>query len=211
MKPQTCQVYFSARLAKGLLIVAAALGLVACEPKPQGPSTAFKSTDITGIPYAQTFGLNDTAGQKRSLAEFRGKVVVVFFGFTQCPDVCPSTLAELLEVKKALGPEGDRLQVILMTIDPERDTPEVLRTYVTSFDPTFIGLRGSLEETIAVAKEFKVYFAKVPGKTPETYTMDHSSAAYVFDPQGRPRLLVRHGSGVAAWLSDVQALLKTSH
>jgi protein SCO1/2 len=190
----------------------ALIGLLGCEPKPQAPLTAFKSTDITGIPYAQTFSLTDTTGQKRSLAEFKGKVVVVFFGFTQCPDVCPTTLAELVEVKKALGPDGNRLQAIFITIDPERDTPEVLQTYVTSFDPTFMALRGSPEETTAVAKEFKVYFAKVPGKTPESYTMDHSSASYVFDTEGHPRLLVRNGNGVVAWLSDIQALLgKPSH
>jgi protein SCO1/2 len=193
-------------MACGLMCLAM-LGLVACEPKPQQPVTSFKSTDITGIPYAQTFSLTDAAGQKRSLADFKGKVVVVFFGFTQCPDVCPTTLAELVEVKKALGPDAERLQPIFITIDPERDTPEVLRAYVTSFDPGFIALRGSLQETSAVAKEFKVYFAKVPGKTPESYTMDHSSASYVFDPEGRPRLLVRNGGGVAAWLADIQTLL----
>ena len=191
----------------GALLGALFLGLVGCEPKPQQPITSFKSTDITGIPYAQSLNLADVSGQKRSLADFKGKVIVVFFGFTQCPDVCPTTLAELVEIKRALGSDGERIQPIFVTIDPERDTPEVLKAYVTSFDPSFIALRGTLEETAAVAKEFKIYFAKVPGKTPNSYTMDHTSGSYVFDTQGKARLLIRNGTGVPVWVSDLKALL----
>ena len=187
----------------GVAAGAGLLGLTGCER----PAVTFKNTDITGIPYAQTVNLPDTTGQRRSLGDFKGKVVIVFFGYTQCPDVCPTTLAELAAVKRELGPDGNRIQPLFITIDPERDTPEVLQTYVTSFDPGFIALRGSLEETTAVAKEFKVYFAKVPGKTPTSYTMDHSSASYVFDARGKVRLLVRNGAGVPAWAADIRALL----
>lgn len=178
-------------------------GLSACERKV----VAFKSADITGAPYAQKLSLPDATGRLRSLSDFKGKVVVVFFGYTQCPDVCPTTLAELAAVKKALGPDGERLQALFVTIDPERDTPEVLKTYVNSFDPSFLALRGTLEQTQAVAKEFKVYFAKVPGKTPTSYTMDHSAGNFVLDTRGQVRLLVRNGTGVDAWVADVKALL----
>lgn len=186
------------------LISLSALALTACN---RPPAVVFKSTDITGVPYAQTLDLSDVSGQKRSLSDFKGKVVIVFFGFTQCPDVCPTTLAELVQVKQALGPDGDRIQPIFITVDPERDTPEVLKAYVTSFDPSFIALRGSLEETTAVAKEFKVYFAKVPGKTPTSYTMDHTAGSYVFDTHGKVRLLIRNGSGIPVWVADLKALL----
>lgn len=191
------------RLALAGMAGGGLLSLVACERPP----VTFKNTDITGIPYAQKVDLPDASGQRRTLAEFKGKVVIVFFGYTQCPDVCPTTLAELAALKRELGPDGSRIQALFITIDPERDTPEVLKTYVTSFDPGFLALRGTPEETAAVAKEFKVYFAKVPGKTPTSYTMDHSSGNYVFDTRGKVRLLVRNGAGLAAWVADVKALL----
>lgn len=186
-----------------LALTGLGLGLTGCER----PVATFKSTDITGAPYAKTFNLPDTSGQRRSLSEFKGKVVVVFFGYTQCPDVCPSTMLELAQVKRELGPDGQRLQALFITIDPERDTPEVLNTYVSAFDPSFLALRGTPEETSAAAKEFKAFFAKVPGKTPTSYTMDHSVGNYVFDTQGKVRLFVRNGSGVPAWLADIKALL----
>lgn len=179
------------------------VGLVGCER----PVAVFKSTDITGAPYAQALSLPDASGQRRSLSDFKGKVVIVFFGYTQCPDVCPTTLAELAAVKQALGPDGERIQALFVTIDPERDTAEVLKTYVSSFDPSFLALRGTLEETAAVAKEFKAFYAKVPGKTPTSYTMDHSVGSYVFDTRGKIRLFVRNGSGVPAWVADIKALL----
>lgn len=191
------------RLALAGMAGGGLLGLAACERPP----VTFKNTDITGIPYAQKVDLPDASGQRRTLAEFKGKVVIVFFGYTQCPDVCPTTLAELAALKRELGPDGNRIQALFITIDPERDTPEVLKTYVTSFDPGFLALRGTPEETAAVAKEFKVYFAKVPGKTPTSYTMDHSSGNYVFDTRGKVRLLVRNGAGLPAWAADIKALL----
>jgi len=179
--------------------------LASCaESKPQ-----FKSVDITGADYAKDFSLTDHNGQRRSLQDFRGKVVVVFFGFTQCPDVCPTSLAELAEVKKQLGADGDKLQAIFVTVDPERDTAPVLKAYMANFDPSFLALRGTPEELAAMAKDFKVYYKKVEGKTPTSYTMDHSAASYVYDPQGRLRLYTRYGSGAQALASDIRLLLKS--
>ena len=187
------------------LIAAALLSpwLAACErAAPQ-----FKAIDITGADYAGDLDLPDTEGRRRHIADFKGKVTVVFFGFTQCPDVCPTTMVELAEVKKALGADGERVQGVFVTIDPERDTAEVLKAYVGGFSPDFIALRGSLDETRAIAKRFKVYYAKVPGKTEDSYTMDHTAGSYVFDGKGRVRLFTRYGSGAEALKSDLQALL----
>ena len=187
----------------------AALLLGGCDrPGADAPKSAqFRGVDITGASYARNWSLPDTTGRTRSLADFKGKVTVVFFGYTQCPDVCPTTLAELAQVKKALGPRGNELQGVFITVDPERDTPEILRSYMANFDPGFIALRGSVEETKAVAKEFKVFFAKVPGRAEGSYTMDHTAASIVFDARGLPRLYERYGGGVEALTSDVKALL----
>lgn len=144
----------------------------------------------------------------RSIKDFAGKVVVVFFGYTQCPDVCPTTMQELAEVKKALGPDGDKLQAIFITVDPERDTAEVLKAYMGNFDPSFVALRGDAAQTLAVAKEFKIYFKKAEGQTPTSYTMDHSAGSYIFDPAGRLRVYSRYGSGAEAVAADVRSLLK---
>jgi protein SCO1/2 len=178
--------------------------LTGCSPK----SPAFQSIDITGANYARDFRLPDAYGQERSLQDFRGKLVVVFFGFTQCPDVCPTALSELSEVKRQLGADGDKLQGVFITVDPERDTPEVLKAYVGNFDPGFVALRGSPEQLAQVAQDFKVYFKKVEGKTPSTYTMDHSAASFVYDTQGRLRLYVRPGAGPKVLLEDLKLLLK---
>jgi len=178
-------------------------GLAACSAdKP-----AFKGIDITGAEYARQLALPDAQGKPRTLADFTGKVTVVFFGFTQCPDVCPTTLAEIAEVKNKLGADGARVQAVFVTVDPERDTPDVLGAYVAGFGPDFVALRGSLEQTQATAKEFKVFFAKVPGKTEGSYSIDHTAGSFVFDPQGRVRLFIRHGGGVDAMASDVKQLL----
>jgi protein SCO1/2 len=182
----------------------AAFGLLGCD-RFQAP--AFKGIDITGADYARELALTDPDGRRRSLAEFKGRVVVVFFGFTHCPDVCPTTMAELALVKQQLGADGQRLQGVFVTVDPQRDTPELLKAYVTNFDPGFVALRGTPEETLAVAKHFKVFFAKVPGKTEGSYTIDHTAGAYLFDPEGRVRLFTRHGTGADALLHDVRILL----
>jgi protein SCO1/2 len=174
---------------------------------PAPPADAFKGIDITGAQYADALSLPDADGRLRTLADFKGKVTVVFFGFTQCPDVCPTTLAELAEVKRRLGPGGERVQGVFVTIDPERDTPELLRAYMGSFDPSFVALRGTAEQTAATAKTFKVFYAKVPGRTEGSYTMDHTAGSYVFDTQGRVRIFTRHGMGPDALLHDLKQLL----
>lgn len=166
---------------------------------------SFQGVDITGADYR--YALPDQDGKLRTPEDFKGKVTAVFFGYAQCPDVCPTTLAELAEVKKLLGPDGERVQAVFITVDPERDTPEVLKAYVQSFDPTFVALRGSLEQTMATAKDFKVFFAKAPGKTPESYTVDHSAGTYLFDTQGRVRLFERYGVGAQVLAADVKSLL----
>ena len=185
------------------------VSLTACDQLGIGgrAKAAFQGVDLTGTEYARSLNLTDQDGRSRSLAEFKGKIPVVFFGYTQCPDVCPTTLAELAEVKRALGADGERVQGIFVTVDPERDTAMLLKAYVASFDPSFVALRGSEEQTKAVAKEFKVYFAKVAGKTPESYTMDHTAASFIFDTQGRVRVFSRYGSGATALASDIKLLL----
>ncbi|HSI52708.1 MAG: SCO family protein [Ramlibacter sp.] len=189
-----------------LAFASSALGLAACSPaKPE-----FKAIDLTGADYAKDFQLTDHNGQVRSLKDFSGKLVVLFFGFTQCPDVCPTSMAELAQAKKLMGADGDKVQGLFITVDPERDTPEVLKGYMANFDPTFLALRGTPEQLAAVAKDFKVYYKKVEGKTPTSYTMDHTAASYVYDTTGRLRLYTRYGSGVQALASDLQLLLKSA-
>jgi len=178
--------------------------LAACgEQKP-----AFSSIDITGADYGKNFALPDHNGQVRHLADFAGKVVVVFFGYTQCPDVCPTTLSELAEVKKLLGKDGDRLQALFVTVDPERDTPELLKAYMANFDPGFLALRPAPQALEAVAKDFKIYYKKVPGPSATSYTMDHSAGSYVFDPQGQLRLFTRYGSGAPLLAADIALLMR---
>jgi len=182
-------------------------GLAACDHKSPASAAPFNGVDITGAEYARNFSLTDHTGQPRTLADFKGKVVVVFFGYTQCPDVCPTTMAELAEVKRALGPDGERLQGVFITVDPERDTPEVLKGYVTGFDPSFVALRGTPEQTLATAKEFKVFYAKAPSKGQGAYTMDHTAGAFVIDASGHVRLFTRYGSGAQAMAQDIKRLI----
>ncbi len=184
--------------------LAALLLLAACG---QQPGRTFQLTDVTGAPFGKSLELTDHNGQRRTLADFKGKVVVLFFGFTHCPDACPTTMAELATVAKELGPDADKLQVLFVTVDPERDTPDVLKQYVPAFYPTFLGLSGSAEDIARTAKEFKVYYARQqqPGGT---YTMDHSAGTFVFDKQGRLRLFGQYGVGAKPILHDVQLLMK---
>ena len=187
-----------------LLLLLLALG--AChQGKP-----AFRATDITGADFGRDFALADHTGKPRSLADFRGRVVVMFFGFTHCPDACPTTLAELANAVKKLGSDADKVQVLLVTVDPERDTPQVLSQYVTAFHPRFLALRGSTEETARVAKEFKIIYQKVAGARPDHYTVDHSAGTYIFDPQGRLRLYVSYGQGSEVFAHDIALLLEQS-
>lgn len=178
--------------------------LQACsESKP-----AFAGIDVTGAPYARNFELTDHHGRVCRLEDFAGKVVVLFFGYTQCPDVCPTSMGELAQVKQALGADGDRLQGLFVTVDPERDTPPVLQAYMQAFDPSFLALYTSVDKLTALAKDFKLYFKKVEGKTATSYTMDHTAGSYVYDPKGQLRLFTRYGSGAQALLADVRLLLQ---
>ena len=182
------------------------LTLQACDSS--GPS--FLNTDVTGADYGKELSLTDHTGKPRTLAEFRGKIVVVFFGYTRCPDVCPTTLSEMKMILDKLGEDRKKIQVLFVTIDPGRDTPELLARYVPAFDPSFLGLYGDEAATIKAAKEFKVFFQKVPGKTPDSYTMDHTAASYIIDTQGRLRLFARYGQpdNIA---TDLRTLLSTSN
>jgi len=165
---------------------------------------------VTGLPYAKDFALTDHNGTARTLADFKGKAVLIFFGYTQCPDVCPTTMAEMATVMKELGPQADKVQVLFVTLDPERDTQELLSKYVPAFDARFLGLYGDLAATAAVAKEFKIFYQKVDGKSAGNYTIDHTAGSYAFDPQGRVRLFVKHGQGAAPIAHDLKLLLDQS-
>ena len=175
--------------------------IAGCDSRPQ-----FRSTDITGVPYGQALELTDHTGKPRRLEDFRGKAVVLFFGFTHCPDVCPTTLAEIAQAVKSLGADAERVQVLMVSVDPERDTPESLGKYVTAFDPRFLALRGDLEATRKVAGEFKIYFEKA--KSGDSYTVNHSVQSYVIDPQGRLRLLVRHDRIAQDLAADLRTVLR---
>lgn len=203
-----------AALPRRLILAAAvsALAVAGCQKPgtadaPAAPKADFKGIDITGAEYARELNLPDFDGKPRTLADFKGKVTVVFFGYTQCPDVCPTTMVELAQVKKDLGADGARVQGVFVTIDPERDTPTVLKAYVQNFSPDFVALRGDAEQTKAAAKGFKVFYAKVPGKTATSYTMDHTAGSYVFDASGKVRLFTRYGTGAEALKNDLKILL----
>ena len=195
----------SSRRAVVLAACALLLGCDKLELSATKPS--FKGIDITGAEYARSLALTDQNGKARTLEEFKGKVSVVFFGYTQCPDVCPATLAELAQVKKSLGKDGERVQGIFVTLDPNRDTQEILKAYMTNFDPSFVALHGTPEQTKAAAQEFKVFFATSPGKTDSSYTVDHTAGSFVFDARGKVRLFVRYGSGAEALAADLKVLL----
>lgn len=189
-----------------LILLTCVLALAACD-RPQAPKAAFANTDITGLDYAKGFSLTDHHGKPRTLEDFKGKVVFIFFGYTHCPDVCPTTLSEMAGIMKALGPQADKLQVLFITLDPERDTPELLAGFVPAFDPSFLGLTGDQATVDKVAKDFKVFAQKVPSKDGKSYTVDHTAGSYVFDPQGRIRLFVRHGQPGDALLQDLKLLI----
>ena len=181
-----------------------AVFLAACNPE----APKFRSTDITGADFGKSLALTGHDGRPRTLADFRGKAVVLFFGFTHCPDICPTTLADVAAVLKKLGPDAARVQVLFVTVDPERDTPEILAKYVPAFDAGFLGLSGDAAETQRAAREFKIFYEKRPGGAPGAYTVDHSGQSYVIDPQGRLRLFVRHDRIAQDLAEDLRALLK---
>jgi protein SCO1/2 len=190
------------RLKQLLAIALGALLLAACNQQ-----TGFQGSDVTGSKFGRDFHLTDHTGKPRALADFRGKVVVIFFGYTQCPEECPTTLSRLATAMQKLGPDAARVQVLLVTVDPERDTPQVLSQYVPAFDPTFLGLYGDAAATAEVAKEFKVLYQKQPGPTPGTYSMDHSTGTFIFDREGRLRVYESYAQGPDALAHDIRALL----
>ena len=190
-----------------LLALAAvgALALAGCERA--APPHRFNAIDLTGASYAQGFNLPDFNGKPRTLADFKGKVTVVFFGYTQCPDACPTTMAELSGILKTLGPDASRVQVVFITVDPSRDTAALLKNYVTNFRPDFLALRGDEAQTQQVIRDFKVLVEKVPGKTADSYTIDHTAGSYIFDPMGRIRLFASQSLDPTMLTADIQALL----
>ncbi len=197
--------YFASKMWRtALSVMCASLVLTAC----QKDAPQFKNTDITGASFARELSLTDQLGTARTLADFKGKAVVIFFGYTQCPDVCPTTMVEMANAMKALGKDAERVQVLFVTIDPERDTQALLAAYVPNFDPRFLALRGDAAQTAKVAQEFKVVYQKVAGKSPDNYTMDHTAASYIFDPQGRVRLFVQYGKKADEIAHDVRLLLQ---
>ena len=186
-------------------IAALLLILTACSPKPE-----FKNIDITGsTAFGKDFSLVDPDGKLRTLADFKDKVVVMFFGYTQCPDVCPTTLTEMQQVMSILGPQSDKVQVLFVSVDPQRDTAEILKQYVPAFDPRSLGLRPTDDAALEkVAKDFKIYYKKVPGTSLDSYTMDHTAGSYAFDPDGRLRLYIKHAQGPETLAHDLKELLK---
>ncbi|GAB3426725.1 SCO family protein [Massilia solisilvae] len=188
-----------------LLSALVAVPLAGCDKLAAKPN--FQNTDVTGLDYARAFNLTDYNGKPRTLADFKGKVVVLFFGYTQCPDVCPTTLAEMAAAMKELGAQSDQVQVLFVTLDPERDTPDLLKNYVPQFDKRFLGLYGTPDQIAKTAKEFKVFYTKVPGSSPDQYSIDHTAGSYVFDKDGKLRLFVRHGQGPGPLVHDIRQLL----
>ncbi|MBU3567704.1 SCO family protein [Polynucleobacter alcilacus] len=186
-------------------VVALLMILAACSPKPE-----FKNIDITGsTAFGKDFSLLDPDGKVRTLADFKGKVVLMFFGYTQCPDVCPTTLTEMQQVMTLLGPQADKVQVLFVTVDPARDTDAILKQYVPAFDPRFLGLRPADDAALEkVTKDFKIYYKKVPGNSPGSYTIDHTAGSYAFDPEGRLRLYIKHAQGPETLAHDLKELLK---
>jgi protein SCO1/2 len=187
-------------------LVLAVLALLVTACGPRGPS--FQGSDVTGSKFGRDFQLTDPGGHPRSLADYRGKAVAVFFGYTQCPDVCPTTMAALAEAMRKLGGDADRVQVIFITVDPDRDTPDLLGKYVPAFDPRFVGLRGDAAATERTAREFKVIYQKVPGNAPGRYTVDHSAGVFLFDPQGRLRVFEGNNASPEVFAHDLRALLE---
>ena len=188
---------------RSLVAALALLILAGCD----GGGPKFRNVDMTGADYAKGFALTDHTGKARTLADFSGKVVVIFFGYTRCPDVCPTTMVEMKEVMRKLGADAGKVQVLFVTLDPERDTREVLAQYVPAFDPRFVGLYGDNATTLKTAKDFKVFYEKRPGTTPGSYTIDHTAASYVFDGRGRLRLYVKHDQ-IDSLADDIRTLLK---
>jgi protein SCO1 len=194
------------RMTRALLLVAltACLCLLGCGENKK----SFVSIDLTGAEFGKDFSFVDGDGKPVTLASFKGQVVVLFFGYTQCPDVCPTTMTEVAEAKRLLGPKGGKVVGLFVTLDPERDTPQVLKAYTANFGPQIIGARAAnAQQLAAVTKDFRVYYKKVDGKNPGSYTLDHTAASFVYDTQGRLRLYTRYGMGAQSLATDIAQLL----
>ena len=185
-----------------LLLLVLALVLAGCDSQPK-----FGNTDISAAGYATDFALTDHNGKPRTMADFRGKAVVIFFGYTQCPDVCPTTMTGMAEAMKLLGADADKVQVLFVTVDPERDTPQLLAQYVPVFNPGFLGLYADPQTIAKTAQAFRIFYKKQPGSTPTTYTVDHTAGSYVYDPQGRLRLYIKHGEKPEVIAKDLKLLI----
>lgn len=190
-----------------LFAFVAVLALAGCQPSP--PPPVFLATDITGATFARDFRLTDHNGQTRTLADFRGKAVAIFFGYIHCPDVCPTTLSDFAAALRQLGAQADSVQVIFVTVDPERDTPELLRAFVPAFNPGFLGMYADPETLRQLAKEYKVVYQKAAVKATDDYLIDHSAGTYIYDPKGNLRLLMPYGSSPDAIAQDLHTLLAT--
>lgn len=188
----------------GATSLALLTGLAGCSDREK--QSNLRGMDLTDGALGRDFSLKGTDGKAHTLADFKGQVVMVFFGFTQCPDVCPTALVRAVEIKQKLGDRGEDLQVLFVTVDPERDTPEVLSAYVTAFDSSFIGLYGSLDQIKATAKEYKVYYSKI--QTGSSYTMDHTALSYVYDTQGKLRVALRHNQPIGDFINDIEEVMK---
>jgi protein SCO1 len=198
------------RFLRALAAAACAAAMIfaaGCDRIPGAGKSPFQSIDVTGSEMGRDFRLTDHTGKERTLADFRGKVVVIAFGFTQCPDICPTTLANLASAVRQMGEDANRVQVLFVTVDPKRDTLELLRQYVSAFHPQFLGMGGDPAQVLKTAKDFKMYVVERLGKTPDTYTVDHSTQMYAFDREGRVRLVIPHTTAPAAIASDLKILL----
>jgi protein SCO1 len=196
-------------IARSAIALACALSLVTACDRLASSKTPFNGVDVTGAPIGGELRLTDHNGKPRTLADFRGRVVVVTFGYTQCPDVCPTTLADLSSAVKKLGADASRVQVLFVTVDPKRDTPELLRQYVPAFNPEFIGLYGDADATLKATKDFKVYAQERTGKSGESYTVDHTAQSFAFDRNGKLRLVFGYGTSSDAMASDLRLLLNS--
>lgn len=194
------------KIALGAVSIWSISQLTGCDQE----ALQFTGINITDASYARDFALTDHNGQPRTLADFRGKIVMVFFGYTQCPDVCPTSMTEMVAIKKLLESDGDKLQGLFITVDPERDRPEMLKAYMAAFDPSFLALYTTPERTAVLAKDYKVYYKKVPGPTPTSYTVDHTAGSYVYDTQGKLRLFTRYGTAPEKTVADIRLLLKNT-
>lgn len=198
--------FVQANIYTGLIAIFLFAGLTGC--KQENSAVKFTSTDITGVDFGNDFQLTDHTGRVRTLADFKGKAVLMFFGYTHCPDVCPTTMSDMAQALILLGKDAEKVQVLFVTVDPERDTQDLLAKYVPAFNPGFLGLWGDEAATAKVAKDFRIFYQKSKGSPPQRYDVDHTAGTYVFDPSGKLRLFMSYGKGAEIIAHDLRILLK---